>query len=110
MEEWLSGRPPRQRRARSRFAEKRQFHKMFYTYILKSQLNKRTYTGSTSDINRRLGEHNRGKVRSSKAYKPYDILQVEEFQTEKEAKKREAFFKTSSGRKEIKEILARRSG
>ena len=83
---------------------------MYYTYILKSLLKNRAYTGSTSDINRRLEEHNRGKVKSSKAYKPYNILQVEEFNTAKEAKQREAFYKTSSGRKEIKEILARRSG
>jgi putative endonuclease len=111
MEEWLSGRPPRHRRARSRLAEKRQyFVTIYYTYIIKSRVKNKTYTGFTSDINRRLEEHNRGKVRSSKAYKPYDILQVEEFKTAKEAKQREAFYKTSSGRKEIKEVLARRGG
>ena len=83
---------------------------MYYTYILKSLIKNRTYTGFTCDLNRRLEEHNRGKVRSSKAYKPFDILIVEELNTAKEAKQREAFYKTSSGRKEIKEILARRSG
>ena len=78
---------------------------MFYTYILKSRVKNKTYTGSTNNIIRRLAEHNSGKVKSSRPFRPYDIIHVEEFETETQAKKREAFFKTSYGRRQMKKIL-----
>lgn len=44
-------------------------------YILQSEKNKRHYIGSTDDIERRLKEHNIGKVSSTKNLRPL-ILRV----------------------------------
>ena len=37
-----------------------------YVYILRSARNNKFYIGSTTDLIRRVGQHNRGKVRSTK--------------------------------------------
>ncbi len=78
---------------------------MYYTYILKSRLSNKTFTGSTNNITRRLSEHNRGKIKSSQEYKPYDVILIENFGTALEAKQREDFYKTASGQREIINLL-----
>ena len=45
----------------------------------------------------RLKRHNRGKVRSTKAYIPWKVVYTEEFQTKSEAYQREMFFKSIDG-------------
>ena len=40
---------------------------MFYTYILQSKIDKQFYTGYTDDLQKRVKEHNDGKVISTKA-------------------------------------------
>ncbi|MBM3252153.1 MAG: GIY-YIG nuclease family protein [Candidatus Omnitrophica bacterium] len=78
----------------------------FYTYILISKDRRHTYTGSTSkDPETRLCEHNSGKVKSSKCYVPYEILNVEEFNSLVESRRKEHYYKTTSGRRKIKELI-----
>ena len=78
---------------------------MYYTYILQSRLKKRTYTGVTDNPDKRLREHNSGKVISSRKYRPYEILHIDEFDNKRQARAKEAFYKTTTGRRRIKEIL-----
>jgi putative endonuclease len=47
--------------------------KNFGVYILESQKNKKYYIGSTDDIDRRIYEHNIGKVFSTKNTRPWVI-------------------------------------
>ncbi|OGI76152.1 hypothetical protein A3C67_01975 [Candidatus Nomurabacteria bacterium RIFCSPHIGHO2_02_FULL_42_19] len=42
-------------------------------YILESQKNGRYYVGSTDDIDRRIREHNVGKVLSTKNVRPWKV-------------------------------------
>jgi len=58
---------------------------MYHIYILKSKSKAKTYTGMTSDVARRFEEHNSEKVISSRRFRPYDVVHVEESQTEKAA-------------------------
>jgi putative endonuclease len=76
----------------------------FYVYVLKSTICDRRYIGSCSDIETRLKRHNAGKVRSSKAYKPYTVVYTEEFPSRSEAVKREMFFKTINGYNFLKNL------
>ena len=59
---------------------------MFYVYILLNEKRDRTYTGVSDDVDKRLAEHNAGRVKSSCPYRPYRIIHVEPFTTLKEAK------------------------
>jgi putative endonuclease len=75
---------------------------MYFTYILKSQTHNTYYYGHTSDINKRLAEHNKGNVRYTKGRMPWIIHYIEEYNTRSEAAKREYFFKSIEGYKYLK--------
>ena len=70
---------------------------MAYSYILRSLQNGRFYYGSTGNLDERVAKHNSGKVRSTKAYRPWVVHYVEEYETKGEACRRELFFKTIDG-------------
>ena len=78
---------------------------MYYLYIIISEKYRKTYVGQCADIKIRLEEHNTGKVKSSKPYSPYRLLYLETHSSREEALKREKFFKTYSGRKQITKIM-----
>jgi putative endonuclease len=62
---------------------------MYYVYILLSEAKTRTYTGVSDNVQKRLDEHNSGRVKSSRPYRPYRIIHVEPFETLKEARQKE---------------------
>jgi putative endonuclease len=76
-----------------------------YVYLLLSQKDGRTYTGSTDNLERRLEEHNTGKNISTKYRSPFTLIYQKEYSTLDEARKAERYLKTKSGRKELKKIL-----
>ncbi|MFH1389749.1 MAG: GIY-YIG nuclease family protein [Candidatus Margulisiibacteriota bacterium] len=78
---------------------------MWVVYVLRSKLNGRLYIGYTASIKERFTAHNNGKVRSTKAYKPYKVAYMEEFSDKTEARKREIFLKTGKGREFLKSII-----
>ena len=47
---------------------------MFYVYILQSNKNKELYIGYTSDLRKRIKEHNQGLNFSTKRYMPWKII------------------------------------
>ncbi len=81
----------------------------YFTYILINEKRDRTYTGVTNNVERRLAEHNAGKVQTSKFYKPYVLFHVEEHDSLKSARNREIYFKSTSGRRELKKLFAIKS-
>ena len=78
---------------------------MYYVYVLKSEKNGRYYTGYAEDLEARLLAHNLGKVRSTKAYKPYKLIYKEEYDNKRIARKREIFFKSGQGRLQLQNKL-----
>ena len=59
----------------------------------------------TNDLERRLMEHNTGHVKPTKAYIPWKIIYGEKCLSREEARAREKFFKSGSGREFRNEIL-----
>ena len=78
---------------------------MFYTYILLSLKDNKTYVGYTNNLVERLKLHNSGRVRSTKHRKPFKLLLSENHNTEQEAKKRELYWKSGGGRRKLKEVF-----
>ena len=78
---------------------------MFYVYILKSTRLRKFYTGHTDSIKRRLAEHNSGKTNYSKRYRPWEVVYYEVFDSEKDAIKREKYFKSAAGRRWLKKFI-----
>lgn len=78
---------------------------MYHVYILLNEAKTRTYTGVTDDINKRLAAHNAGRVKASRPYRPYNIIHTETFGTLKEARQKEKFYKSTTGRRRLKEMF-----
>jgi len=74
----------------------------YYVYVLRSIEFKRNYVGFTTNIENRLKQHNAGKTRSTKAYKPWEILFFEIYGSKIEALRREKYLKSGVGREFIK--------
>ena len=81
----------------------------FHVYVLWSESKVRTYVGQTSDVKRRLEQHNAGKVRSTKAHRPWRVIHRESFVTRMEAKERELWYKSPAGRRHLRELLNQNS-
>lgn len=69
---------------------------MFYVYVLNSLKDSKGYIGSTTDLRRRLSEHNSGKVASTKPRLPFELIYYEAYKNEKDARLREASLKLKS--------------
>lgn len=74
-------------------------------YVLQSQKDNRTYVGSTDNFERRLSEHQSGRVTSTKHRRPFKVLFTEDFDTLKEARKWEQYYKSGAGRRTLKEYF-----
>ena len=75
---------------------------MFYIYILQSLENQELYIGYTSDLRKRLGEHNQGLNFSTKRYGKWDVIYYEACKEETDARRREKYLKTTQGNRLIK--------
>ena len=82
---------------------------MYYTYILESKKSGNYYIGSTSDLIRRLAEHNSGKVKSTKLRAPWEVFYVEQFRSQKEAILRETQIKGWKSRAMIEKLKFKKS-
>lgn len=79
---------------------------MSYLYILQSTRDYTTYVGISKDVEKRLLQHNAGRVKSTKSKKPWLVIHTEFFGALSEAKKREWFLKcTPQGGKEKRKIV-----
>ena len=77
----------------------------YFVYVLKSIKDGRLYKGQTSNLNKRLKQHNRGENKSTKGFMPWELVYFETFQTREEAVLREKYFKSGSGREFLKKKL-----
>ena len=74
-------------------------------YVLESEKDNKRYIGSTNNLERRVKEHNTGKVRSNKNRKPLNVIYKENYFLESEARLREKFFKTHKGFNVLRKII-----
>ena len=74
-------------------------------YILLSQKSRKTYVGSTDDFQRRFVQHNNGEVKSTKFGRPWVPIYLEFYPKEVDARLREQYLKSSSGRRYLKTVL-----
>ena len=82
---------------------------MFFVYVLRNRVSGRRYTGFTSDLVQRLGQHNSGITKSTKNRGLWELVYQEEYETRGEAMRREQFLKSGQGREELKRLSARGS-
>jgi len=76
---------------------------MFYTYALSSLERNYIYVGITSDIERRLKEHNSGKNKTTKPYRPFALI----YKKELEARSEEKRLKSGFGKEFLKNLITK---
>lgn len=80
---------------------------MYYVYLLENKNDKSWYIGFTSNLRRRLQEHQEGRGgRTTKIKKDWKLIYFEGYLEKTDATGREKFLKSGSGRKYIKKQLA----
>lgn len=78
---------------------------MIYVYVIKSDKDGRLYVGMSRFVEQRLTQHNKGMTASTRFYKPWKLLFFEEYENRTEARKREKYLKSGSGKEFIKNWL-----
>ena len=80
---------------------------MHYVYVLQSKKKLDwLYKGSTSNLKKRIPEHNRGKNFSTAPYVPFKLIYYEAYLLKSDAEAREKYLKTSMGKRVLKKQLA----
>ena len=88
--------------ARSRVAGQNLSYMTYFVYVLMSLKNSDIYIGSTADVYKRVKLHNQGKVKSTKGYRPWKLLEFSEFNSRSEAVQRERFLKAHQQKEALK--------
>jgi len=58
----------------------------------------------TNDLEKRLKEHNNGENRSTKAYKPFEVIYAETFENRALARVKEKYLKSGIGKEFLKRL------
>jgi putative endonuclease len=74
----------------------------YYVYVLRSRKDKFFYTGYTNNINKRVKEHETGRVKSTENRGPLELVYWEGCLNQTDATKREKYLKTAWGKRYIK--------
>jgi len=77
---------------------------MYFVYAIKSLKDGRIYVGLSSNIKRRIFEHNSGYVFSTKGFIPWKLIYKEEIGNRKQAREREKYLKSGCGKELLKSI------
>jgi len=78
----------------------------YYVYLLECAFDKSWYIGFTTDLKKRIQNHNDGKGgKTTRAKKGWKLVYCEAYRNEKDALGRERFLKSGSGRKFLKKQL-----
>ena len=77
---------------------------MFTIYALKSLTRNYIYVGMTSDLPKRLDRHNHGHERTTRPYRPFELIYSEVVETRVEARIREKYFKSGIGKDFLRSI------
>jgi putative endonuclease len=78
---------------------------MWFAYALQSKSDGWLYIGMSSDVDRRVVEHNRGYNRSTRSRTPFELFYVEECGSREEARRREKYLKGGKGREFLRSRL-----
>ncbi|AKM78167.1 MAG: Excinuclease ABC C subunit domain protein [Candidatus Wolfebacteria bacterium GW2011_GWE1_48_7] len=80
---------------------------MYWTYILENEVDKSWYIGATSNLEKRIEEHQRGHGGATTGMKVgWKLIYCEGYINKEDAFGREKFLKSGSGRRFLKKQLA----
>ena len=78
---------------------------MYFVYAIYSESRNYLYVGLSDNVERRLKEHNSGKNRTTRAYRPFRLIHMESFNSRSEARAREIILKSGYGKEFLKSLI-----
>jgi putative endonuclease len=75
---------------------------MFYVYVLHSEADHGLYIGFSTDLRRRLAEHQQGAAFATSFRGPWRLIYYEAYVEENDALGRERYLKSGGGRRFLK--------
>ena len=78
---------------------------IFFTYIIFSPKIGKYYIGSTSDLDKRLLEHNSGKTYSTRNKGPWELVYSKQFENKHDALVMEKLIKSYKGGNAFKKLI-----
>jgi putative endonuclease len=75
---------------------------MYYVYAIKSIERNYIYVGLSENVDRRFEEHQSGRNKTTKPYRPFSLILTEIYETRQEARDREKFLKSGVGKEFLK--------
>jgi putative endonuclease len=82
------------------------YQDVHYVYVLRSLKDGNLYTGYTSDLRARIATHTAGKARATRGRRPLHLIYYEAYLLRSDAKARELFLKSGSGKRFIRKQLS----
>lgn len=77
---------------------------MYYVYALSSLNHNYIYVGLTQYLSQRIKRHNDGRERTTRFYKPFELIYSEACNNRIEARIREKYWKSGIGEKKLRTI------
>lgn len=77
----------------------------YCVYVLLSEKDFLLYIGFTTNIGKRISDHNAGGTTSTKHRRPLKLIFTEFYLFEQDARNREQYFKTSAGKRALNLML-----
>ena len=74
-------------------------------YVLKSKKDDKNYIGYTTDLKKRVSDHNKGLNTSTKPRRPLVLIYYEACLSQDDAERRERYLKTTGGRRYVAKRL-----
>jgi putative endonuclease len=78
---------------------------MVFVYVLHSKVADKYYVGMTTNLLKRLAEHNAGRSKFTSGYGPWVVVYFEEVEDYKAGRIREKYLKTAAGKKFVMKKL-----
>lgn len=78
---------------------------MHFVYVLKSLNKNYIYVGLTNNPERRIKQHQGGKEKTTKPYRPFSVIKIEEFEIRIEERNREKYLKSGIGKEHLKLLI-----
>jgi len=77
----------------------------YCVYVLLSEKDNKFYIGFSTNITKRVEDHNAGKTKSTAPRRPFKLIFCEYYLSKVDALRREKYFKTTAGKKALKLML-----
>lgn len=77
---------------------------MIFVYAIRSIKRNYIYVGMSTNLERRIREHNNGENKSTQAYKPFVLIYFEKFMTRIEARSKEKYLKSGVGKEFLRSL------